>query len=93
KKRKGPEPGKMLEKLLERLDRMSAWSAEHLEASFRDFSETESWSTRELFMTVRIAVTGRKASPSLFDTMVVIGREICRRRLRQAAIFLKQRKG
>jgi glutamyl-tRNA synthetase len=93
KKRKGPEAGKLLEKLVDQLDRLGEWTPEALEPFFREFAEGSEWSTRELFMMVRVALTGRKASPSLFDTMVVIGREISRRRLRQAAVFLKQRKG
>ena len=37
------------------------------------------------FMLLRLAVTGRKASPPLFETMAVLGKEITRRRLRRAA--------
>ncbi len=92
KKRKGPESGKLLDKLVDALDSLDDWRAERLETTFREFAEGSDWSTRELFMMVRVALTARKASPSLFDTMVVIGRELCRRRLRQAAAFLKQRK-
>ena len=44
---------------------------------------------RDVFMPVRIAVTGRKASPSLFETMSVLGKERCRRRLRGAIAHLK----
>jgi glutamyl-tRNA synthetase len=40
-------------------------------------------------MTLRVAVTGRTVSPPLLESMQVIGREITRRRLRQAAAFLK----
>ena len=36
-------------------------------------------------MLLRLAVTGRKASPPLFETMAVLGKEITRRRLRRAA--------
>ena len=36
-------------------------------------------------MLLRVAVTGRKASPPLFETMAVLGKEITRRRLRRAA--------
>jgi glutamyl-tRNA synthetase len=102
KKRKGPETAKMLEKLSDKLDTLSAWDPESLEPALREFCEQiaadvkgdqKPWSTREVFMTVRIAVTGRKASPGLFETMQVIGREICRRRLRQAVLFLKTLKG
>ena len=40
-------------------------------------------------MPVRVAVTGRAATPPLFETMAVLGKEICRRRLRRAADALK----
>ena len=43
----------------------------------------------ELFMTVRVAVTGRAATPPLFETMAVLGKEVCRRRLRRAADALR----
>ena len=36
-------------------------------------------------MLLRLVVTGRKASPPLFETMAVLGKEVTRRRLRQAA--------
>jgi glutamyl-tRNA synthetase len=44
-------------------------------------------------MTVRLAVTGRAATPPLFETMAVLGKEVCRRRLRKAAETLRAAKG
>ena len=41
-------------------------------------------------MLLRLAVTGRKASPPLFETMEVLGKEITRRRLRRAAELVAQ---
>jgi glutamyl-tRNA synthetase len=35
-------------------------------------------------MPVRVAVTGRWATPGLFETMEVLGKEVCRTRLRDA---------
>ena len=61
------------------------WTIEALEASCRSFCEKTGWKTKELFMSIRIAVTGRAASPPLFDTMVTIGKDLTRRRLRLAA--------
>ena len=43
-------------------------------------------------MTVRVAVTGRAATPPLFETLAVLGKEICRRRLRRAAEALRAAK-
>jgi glutamyl-tRNA synthetase len=40
-------------------------------------------------MSLRIAATGRAASPPLFETLAVLGKEIVRRRLRRAAVALR----
>jgi glutamyl-tRNA synthetase len=40
-------------------------------------------------MSVRVAATGRAATPPLFDTLAVLGKEIVRRRLRRAIEVLK----
>ena len=61
------------------------WTHEALEKACRDFCEKTGWKTKELFMPIRIAVTGRAASPPLFETMVAIGKDLTRRRLRLAA--------
>ena len=68
------------------------WRAEVLEETLRDFGEKKEWSPKELFMTVRVAVTGRKASPPLFETMAVLGKETVRRRLRRTIETLKSLK-
>ena len=39
-----------------------------------------------------VVTTGRTASPPLFETMEVLGREITRRRMRQAVEFLNKLK-
>jgi glutamyl-tRNA synthetase len=38
---------------------------------------------------LRVAVTGRAATPPLFETMAVLGKELCRRRLRAAVDVLR----
>lgn len=61
------------------------WTHEGLEAACRAFAEKTGWKTKELFPPIRVAVTGRIASPGLFETMLVVGKDLVRRRLRQAA--------
>ena len=78
--------------LEERLDAISEWSAESLEQALRVFCESHELSPKELFMPVRIALTGRTATPPLFETMEVLGKEICRRRLRSAVEELRTMK-
>ena len=41
------------------------------------------------FQPIRVAVCGRKNAPPLFETLVVLGRETCLARLRQAEVSLK----
>ena len=40
-------------------------------------------------MPIRIAVTGRKATPGMWETLAVLGKERTRRRLREALKKIK----
>jgi glutamyl-tRNA synthetase len=64
------------------------WTPEVLEKACREFCDKSGWKSKELFMAIRVAVTGRVAAPPLFDTMVVVGKDLTRRRLRLAAAAL-----
>jgi len=77
--------------LAEKVDAMEEYTIENIEKAMRDICEAKTWKTKELFMPVRVAVTGRKASPPLFESIHVIGRERTRRRLRMASEYLKTR--
>ncbi len=82
------QSAKVLRLLVERaLDPILEWEAGRLETAVRAFAEAEGLAARELFMAIRVAVSGRTATPPLFETMAVLGKETCRRRL-QAAIRL-----
>jgi glutamyl-tRNA synthetase len=76
---------KALHELVEQYEALSAFAAPGLEAASRAFCEARGWKTKHAFMLLRLAITGRKASPPLFETMEVLGKELSRRRLRQAA--------
>jgi hypothetical protein len=41
-------------------------------------------------MVVRMAATARKATPPLFETLAVLGRDVTRRRLRLCGEYLKR---
>lgn len=65
------------------------WAADKLERICRRFvKEHPEWTTKDLFMTLRIALTGSKVSPPLFETMEVLGREKTLSRLQKAADLL-----
>ena len=42
-----------------------------------------------MFQPIRVAVCGRKNAPPLFETMVVLGREVCLERIREAVASLQ----
>lgn len=77
--------GKGLLQLVEQLEAREGFSAVVIEEEARKWAEAVGWKTKHAFMLLRLAVTGRKASPPLFETMAVLGKEITRRRLRNAA--------
>jgi glutamyl-tRNA synthetase len=66
----------------EALDVQRDFSAAALEAATRGYAEKLGWDPKELFMVVRMAATARKATPPLFETLAVLGRDLTRRRLR-----------
>jgi glutamyl-tRNA synthetase len=51
------------------------WEADELEPPLRALVEKRGWKTGDLFMAIRVATTGRTATPPLFDTLVALGRE------------------
>jgi glutamyl-tRNA synthetase len=84
------DSAKVLRALVEEeLDLLLDWRKESVEAAVRRFGERAGWPAAELFMAVRVASTGRAASPPLFETLAVLGKETTRRRLRRAAECLK----
>ena len=52
-----------------------AFEADELEPPLRALAEARGWKAGDLFMAIRVAVTGRTATPPLFDTLVALGRE------------------
>lgn len=53
----------------------SDWNVETLETTIRELQEKQDWKKNQYFMMLRIAATGKKATPPLFDTLYVIGKE------------------
>ena len=51
------------------------FEADELEPPMRALVEERGWKAGDLFMAIRVAVTGRTATPPLFDSLVALGRE------------------
>jgi glutamyl-tRNA synthetase len=76
---------KKLLEFVERIDQMDDYSGANLEKLARAFCDETGWKTKHLFMLLRLGVTGRKASPGLFETMEALGKELTRARIRNFA--------
>jgi len=83
---------KALLAFVEQFEARDGWSKEMLEDVGAQWLEAHHWTLKQGYPLLRLAVTGRKASPPLFETMVVLGKEITRRRLRRAADWIGARK-
>jgi len=77
---------------VEALDVQRDFSHAALEAATRAYAEKITWDAKELFMVVRMGATARKATPPLFETLAVLGRDVVRRRLRLCGEFVKRMK-
>ena len=80
----------MLEEAVEALQAMADFSSQAIESTLRDRQALRGWKTGEYFMTLRVAATGKKATPPLTDTFSVLGRDETVRRLKSAAVWLGQ---
>ncbi len=52
-----------------------SFEADELEGPLRQLAEERGWKVGDLFMAIRVAVTGRTATPPLFDVLVALGYE------------------
>jgi glutamyl-tRNA synthetase len=66
-----------------------SWDADYLEAKLRPMADDLKLKTGVFFGLLRVAVTGRTAAPPLFQTMSVLGKERCLKRLRKALVKLE----
>jgi glutamyl-tRNA synthetase len=67
------------------VEQADPWTAEAIEQGLRDgLIDGLGLKPKHAFGPVRIAITGRKISPPLFETMEILGRKACRERIASA---------
>ncbi len=69
---------------IQEIEALSDWNLLKLEEKIMGLQEKKDWHRGQFFMMLRIAVTGEKATPPLFDTMIVLGKELVISRLKEA---------
>jgi glutamyl-tRNA synthetase len=57
------------------------WETEHLEAFTREWADAKAIKIKELAMPLRMALTGAKVSPGIFEVAALMGKDEVRRRL------------
>ena len=75
---------------LEILSALPDVSHQTAEPPMRTYVESSGFSVSQVFGILRVAVTGQKVSPPLFESMEIIGRDVCLQRLQQAIDLLNQ---
>jgi glutamyl-tRNA synthetase len=74
-----PEPattdGAVLPAAAEALEEVEPFDAERIEAALRELAERLGLKPRDAFQPIRLAVTGSKVSPGLFESLELLGRE------------------
>lgn len=73
-----------LNETIREIKALSDWNLLKLEEKIMGLQEKKAWHRGQFFMMLRIAVTGEKATPPLFDTMIVLGKELVISRLEEA---------
>jgi glutamyl-tRNA synthetase len=68
----------------QRLEQLKMFDTKSLEAMLRPLAVELGLKTGQLFGALRTAVTGRTAAPPLFQTMAVLGKERCLKRIEAA---------
>jgi glutamyl-tRNA synthetase len=89
KKSTAEEVTAQLQKTIEVISSGKEWSTHQLETDIRQLQEENQYKKSQYFMMVRVAVTGRQATPPLFETMTVLGKEETLKRLQAALDLLK----
>jgi glutamyl-tRNA synthetase len=89
---KGDDLVDRLRALRDRLAALEAWEAEPMETALRSLAEEREISAGKLIHPTRLAVTGRKDSPGLFEVLELLGQDRSLSRLDRLIRFVEERR-
>jgi len=89
KKMDAPASLEAARRALQVLENTEPFTTEALEPPMRALADELGLKAGQLFGILRMAVTGQRVSPPLFETMEVLGREVVLQRVRQAIRLLE----
>jgi len=91
KKNLRPVARESLEKAMAALAELEEWTPENLHQLVEDVSESMELKMGKVAQPLRVAVVGRAASPGIDDTLYLVGKEACLRRIERALEYIRQR--
>ncbi len=80
----------LVEAFREALLQVDPWDQEQLEATLREVAEGMDREAADLIHATRIALVGKKSSPSIFEVVELMGREKARVRLDRMIRYLRK---
>ena len=88
KKRWKEDTPALLQAYMDKVEGSDTFTAESLEADLKATAEAHEAGLGKLMAPLRIALSGVAGGPSLYDMMVILGKETCMRRLKAAIATL-----
>jgi glutamyl-tRNA synthetase len=80
----------MLEELDSVLAQVEPYEVASIERAVHDYADRTGRKLGDVVNAVRVAATGQGIGPGLYDCLYILGRETCRRRLRQTREMLRE---
>ncbi|MCF6343075.1 MAG: glutamate--tRNA ligase [Devosiaceae bacterium] len=77
----------MIGKIITKLNDLTNWSLEEIKNQIKEFADENEQKLGKVAQPLRAALTGSAASPSIFDVMVLIGKDESLNRLKDQATF------
>ena len=71
------------------LQSAGSWEAEPLETTLRSLAESRGIAAGKVFQPMRVALTGMSVSPGIFEVLLMQGRDLALKRLRDAVAWLR----
>ncbi len=82
-----PDPaqldGPILAATADALDGVEPWATEPIEGALKALCERLGQKPRDVYPTIRVAVTGSKVSPGLYESLELLGRDVALERIRR----------
>ena len=86
-----PNALELMEEIRGRLEKIDDFTQKELESVFSDFLEERQIKLGKIAQPLRVALTGKTASPGLFEVMEVLGKEKVLSRLKDAIAHMKKK--